>query len=250
MRSLRMTIAYDGTDFAGWQRQTQTRTVQGEFERVLQQVTGESITVVASGRTDAGVHALGQVVGFKTTSSLPHHVLLRAMNAELPDDITVFEVGDAPDDFDPIRHALCKRYRYVIEDSPTPDLFARRYLWRVRKRLQVEWMQAAAQALVGKHDFTSYETAGSSRLTTVRTVSEVLVERSSGERRDRIFVEVEADGFLYNMVRNIVGTLAMVGRGKRPISWPGEVLAARDRRQAGMTAPAQGLFLKWVKYEA
>jgi len=249
MRWLRMTIAYDGTDFAGWQRQPHSRTVQGEFERVLEQITGEQIAVVASGRTDAGVHALGQVIGFKTASQLPDDVLLRAINAELPDDITAFDVRPTRDDFDPIREAVRKRYRYVIEDSRVPDLFARRYLWHVRRRLDVEAMRTAAQPLVGTHDFTSYETAGSSRVTTVRTVYDLLVERRPTEFGDRILVEVEADGFLYNMVRNIVGTLVIVGRGKRPIAWPGEALAARDRQAAGMTAPAQGLFLMWVKYD-
>lgn len=248
-RMLRMTIAYDGTDFTGWQRQNRKRTVQGEIERVLAKITGETIAAVASGRTDSGVHALGQVVGFQTRTWIDNASLLRAINAELPEDITAFDVSSAPDDFHAIRDAVRKRYRYVIEDSRVPDVFARKYLWHVRKRLDVEAMQVAAQALVGQHDFTSYQTSGSSRLSTVRTVHELLVERQPSERTDRVIVEVEADGFLYNMVRNIVGTLVVVGRGTRPISWPGEVLAARDRRKAGMTAPAQGLFLLWVKYE-
>lgn len=249
MRSLRMTIAYDGTDFTGWQRQGQKRTVQGEIERVLAKITGETIAAVASGRTDSGVHALGQVVGFQTHAQYSNADLLRAINAELPEDITAFDVSDAPEDFHAIRDAVRKRYRYIIEDSRTPDLFARRYLWHVRKRLDVGAMQESARALVGTHDFKSYQTSGSSRLSTIRTVYEILVERQPSERTDRVIIEVEADGFLYNMVRNIVGTLVMVGRGSRPISFPAEVLAALDRRRAGMTAPAQGLYLLWVKYD-
>jgi tRNA pseudouridine38-40 synthase len=249
MRSLRMTIAYDGAEFAGWQRQNGKRTVQGEFERVLQQVTGEPIVVTASGRTDAGVHALGQVVGFKTESALAEEVLLRALNAELPDDLAAIDIASAPHDFDPIRHAVRKRYRYVIDDNRIPDVFARRYAWHVHRRLDVAAMQQAAQALVGKHDFSAYETAGSSRVSTIRTVFEVAVERRGAEFSDHVLVEVEADGFLYNMVRNIVGTLVIVGRGKRPIEWPAEGLASRDRRRTGMVAPAHALFLMWVKYE-
>lgn len=249
MRSLRMTIAYDGTDFVGWQRQPEQRTVQGELERVLAYVTGEPIPVTASGRTDAGVHALAQVVGFHTHSQLPAETLLKAINAELPHDICVFDVSPAPDDFDPIRDCVRKRYRYVIEDSRPPDLFMRPYYWRVYNRLDINAMTAAAAPLVGKHDFVSFETGGSSRLTTVRTIHELLIERRPDARTQRVNIEIEADGFLYNMVRNIVGTLVLVGRGKRPVSWPGEVLAAKDRRAAGMTAPARGLFLMWVKYE-
>jgi tRNA pseudouridine38-40 synthase len=244
-----MTIAYDGTDFVGWQRQPGQRTVQGELERVLTYVTGEATPVTASGRTDAGVHALAQVVGFQTHSQLPPETLLKALNAELPDDICVFDVSPAPEDFDPIRDAVRKRYRYVIEDSRPPDLFMRQYYWRVFNRLDIDAMTAAAAALVGKHDFVSFETGGSSRLTTVRTIHELLIERRLDARTERVVMEVEADGFLYNMVRNIVGTLVLVGRGKRPIAWPGEVLAAKDRRAAGMRAPARGLFLMWVKYE-
>lgn len=244
-----MTIAYDGTDFTGWQRQGTKRTVQGEIERVLAKITGETIAAVASGRTDSGVHALGQIVGFQTYSQYSNADLLRAINAELPDDITAFDVSDAPADFHAIRDAVSKRYRYVIEDNRIPDLFARRYLWHIRKRLDVEAMKQSAQALIGTHDFKSYQSMGSMRLSTTRTVHEILVDRQPGERTDRIIIEVEADGFLYNMVRNIVGTLVLVGRGSRPISWPAEVLAAQDRRAAGMTAPAQGLFLLWVKYD-
>ena len=249
-RFLRMTIAYDGTDFLGWQRQAGARTVQGEIERTLFTITGETILAVSSGRTDSGVHALGQVVGFQTQSQLSDAALLKAINAKLPDDITAFDVSPAPDDFHAIRDSVRKRYRYLIEDSRTPDIFERHYLWRSHKRLDVEAMQQAALPLVGKHDFKSFQTSGSSRLSTIRTVYDLLVERRPCERTDRVIIEVEADGFLYNMVRNIVGTLVMVGRGSRPVSWPAEVLAALDRRRAGMTAPAQGLYLLWVKYEA
>ena len=249
MRSLRMIIAYDGTLFGGWQRQPQQRTVQAELERILEKITGEKSAIVASGRTDAGVHALSQVVGFRSHTQLSEADLKRAFNAELPEDIFVFEVSPAPHDFHPIRDAVRKRYRYLIQDDRVPNLFNRAYCWRVFQKLNVEAMAESAESLIGEHDFKAYQTGGSSRLTTIRTIYDIVVERRPCEYTDRVEIEIEADGFLYNMVRNIVGTLTRVGRGTQSTSWPGEVLASLDRKQAGMTAPAQGLYMQWVKYD-
>jgi tRNA pseudouridine38-40 synthase len=179
---------------------------------------------------------------------LPPEVLTRALNAELPEDMLVFDVTEAPPGFNAQRDAVRKRYRYIIEDGKPRDLFARKFLWHIYRPLDVAAMQAAAPALVGRHDFASYETSGSSRLTTVRTVLDLVVERRQADLTDRVIIEVEADGFLYNMVRNIVGTLVAVGKGKQSVEWPFEVLKLRDRAQAGMTAPAQGLFLVGVEY--
>jgi len=246
--TFRLTLAYDGTDFAGWQRQPTRRTVQGELEAALERITVQRPKCIASGRTDAGVHALGQVVSFASATRLAPDVLAKALNAELPDDMLVFEVAPAAEGFHALRDAVRKRYRYVIEDGRKRDLFDRKYLWHVYQRLDVRAMQAAAAALVGTHDFASYETSGSPRLTTVRTVLDLVVERRQSDLTDRIIIEVEADGFLYNMVRNIVGTLVDVGKGKQPPTWPAAVLAERDRAKAGMTAPAQGLFLVGVEY--
>jgi tRNA pseudouridine38-40 synthase len=248
MTTFRLTLAYDGSDFAGWQWQPNMRTVQGELEAALERITGQRSKCVASGRTDAGVHALGQVVSFTSDTYLAPPVLTKALNAELPEDMLVFEVASAPVGFHALRDAVRKRYRYVIEDGRLRDLFARRYLWHVYQRLDGEAMRDAAAPLLGTHDFTSYETSGSPRLTTVRTVLDLVVERRQADLTDRIIIEVEADGFLYNMVRNIVGTLIEVGKGKQPPTWPAEVLALRDRTQAGMTAPPQGLFLVGVEY--
>jgi tRNA pseudouridine38-40 synthase len=248
MATFRLTLAYDGTDFVGWQWQPGKRTIQEELEATLGRITGERPKCIASGRTDAGVHALGQVVSFSSETRHEPEVLTRALNAELPDDMLVFEVTRAPDGFHAQRDAVRKRYRYAIEDGRLCDLFARRYLWHIYQRLNVEAMQAAAAPLVGTHDFTSYETTGSSRLTTVRTIFDLTVERHTNDLTDRVIVEVEADGFLYNMVRNIVGTLVTMGKGKEPIDWPARVLELRDRTKAGMTAPAQGLFLVGVEY--
>lgn len=249
VRTLRLTLAYDGTAYAGWQVQPDQRTLQGALEAALERITGETIRVVASGRTDAGVHALGQVVSFRTASELSAEVFQRALNAGLPHDMAVLAASDAPDDFHAIRDARRKRYRYVIHDGPQRDVFRRHYAWHVKWRLDSDAMQEAARTLVGTHDFRSFETDWPNRTTSVRTVFELDIRRGENEQRDLVACEIEADGFLYNMVRNIVGTLVEVGRGARPIEWPGEVLTAQDRRAAGPTAPPQGLFLLRVVYD-
>lgn len=259
MRSFRLTLSYDGTAYVGWQVQDNGRTIQAELEAALLRVTGQAVRAAASGRTDAGVHALGQVVSFRCETRLTADVLRRALDANLPRDIVVREVREAPDGFHAIRDALRKRYRYVVQDGPIRDVFGRAYSWYYAQRLDVEAMHAAAQTLVGKHDFRSFEAAGSPRVSSVRTIFELTVQRHGGEREgvsppadgeflDRVSVEVEADGFLYNMVRNLVGSLVEVGSGRREVAWMAEVLAARDRKLAGMTAPPQGLFLVSVDY--
>jgi tRNA pseudouridine38-40 synthase len=249
MPTFKLTLAYDGTDFAGWQWQPKQRTIQDELQSALERITLDRPHIFASGRTDAGVHALGQVVSFDSATRLSPAELTKALNAELPEDIHVFEVERAPDGFHAQKDAIGKRYRYLLEDGRPRDLFARNYLWHIRERLDVEAMQAAATALVGTHDFLSYEGGGSCRLTTVRTIYDLFIERRPSELTERVVVEVAANGFLFNMVRKIVGTLVQVGRGKQAIDWPAKVLELRDRSKSGMTAPAQGLYLVGVQYE-
>lgn len=275
----KLTIAYDGTNYAGWQIQPSEPTVQQMLEAAIEKVTGAHSSTLASGRTDAGVHALGQVVGFRTESKLPPEVLVRALNANLPNDIAVLHVAEAPEGFRPTHDAKRKRYRYVIHDGPVRNVFMRRFVWHYNYgRLDVDAMRRAAAALVGKHDFSSFESSGAERVSSVRTVFDLSVERGrlegwvvpgtiedksagqdvghsltyAGQGRagesDFVTIEIEADGFLYNMVRAIVGTLVQVGRGSQAESWPGEVLRAADRSAAGPTAPAQGLCLMWVDY--
>ena len=255
MRTFKLTLAYDGTAYAGWQSQPGEPTLQGTLEKALEKITGQSVRTVASGRTDSGVHALGQVVGFHVDTPLAADVLQRALNAELPHDMAVVDAAEAPDGFHAIRDARRKRYRYVIHNARVHDVFLRRYAWHVYEPLDVAVMHTVAQGLLGTHDFSSFETQGSSRETSVRTVYELSVRRGEPEGdaeesrgADRIIIEVEADGFLYNMVRAIVGTLVEVGRGAKPATWPAEVLAAQSRRAAGPTAPPQGLFLLRVDY--
>ena len=248
MRTVKLTLAYDGTAYAGWQSQPDRLTVQGVLEAAIEQVTGRSSRTLASGRTDTGVHAFEQVVGFRTTSQLSAAVLRRAINARLPDDVAVLDLVDATENFHPIRDVLRKRYRYLIYDGPVRDVFRRNYAWKVQVPLDVPAMDRAAQALVGTHDFRSFQTQGAPRKTTVRTVYELSVRRGEEAENSLVTLEIEANGFLYNMVRAIVGSLVEVGRGRRPESWIAEALASADRRLAGPTAPPHGLYLLKVRY--
>jgi tRNA pseudouridine38-40 synthase len=245
MRNLKLTVSYDGTNFKGWQAQPDSRTVQETLEQAIAELTGETVRVNASGRTDAGVHAVGQVVNFYSNTPHSPDVILRALNAHLPPDVVVTAAADMPQAFDANRDALHKLYRYVIHDGPVPDVFRRRYCCQARRRLDVEAMRRAAEPLRGRHDFHSFETGWPNRMSSVRTIGSLTVER----RGDWIRLEVEADGFLYNMVRAIAGTLINVGRCHWPESRVAEILNAEDRRLAGPTAPAQGLFLMRVTYE-
>jgi len=249
MRCFHLTVAYDGSDFFGWQWQPDRRTVQGVIEEAIERVTGEKLRVVGSGRTDAGVHARGQAVSFQSSTRLAAEILLRALNANLPPDARVVGAVEAAADFCAMRASTGKRYRYVIDNGRIPDLFSRQRAWFVRDELDLDAMREAARLLVGRHDFKTYESSGSPRLGTCRTIRDFTVSRESpGLDQEWIVVEVEADGFLYNMVRNLVGTLVEVGRGKQSASWPREILAARERRLAGPTAPPQGLYLLRVYF--
>ncbi|WP_425618437.1 tRNA pseudouridine(38-40) synthase TruA [Anatilimnocola sp. NA78] len=249
MPSFKLTLAYDGTHFGGWQWQPNSRTVQAELERAIETITRQRVRCTASGRTDAGVHALGQVVSFKCDTQLTCDALRKGINAELPEDVLVCDLSFAPPDFHAIRDACRKRYRYVVQDGRLPDIFARQYVWHVRQQLDEKLMWEASRALIGTHDFKSYQSTGSSRLTTERTVLDVLVERREADLTSRVIIEVESNGFLYNMVRNIAGTLVQIGKGLHPVNFAAEALAAKDRRAAGMTAPPQGLFLIGVEYD-
>jgi tRNA pseudouridine38-40 synthase len=245
MRNFRATLGYDGTDFHGWQLQPGKRTVQQTLEDALAALTGEQrVRVNASGRTDAGVHAVGQVVNFHSATHHAPDVLLRAVNARLPTDVVISAIEEAPPEFDANRDAQRKLYRYVIHDGAVPSPFLRRYCCHSRHTLDVERMRAAATALLGTHDFHSFESSWPNRASSVRTITHLALSRVG----EWIWLDVEADGFLYNMVRAIAGTLMNVGRGYWPVSQVEEILNAEDRAEAGPTAPAQGLFLMRVTY--
>ncbi len=249
MRTFKLLVSYDGTNYSGWQAQNGQRSVQETIEAAIAKVTGQNVRILASGRADSGVHALGQVASVRLETRLAPEVLQRALNAVLPGDIAVLEAAETQDGFHPTHKAVRKRYRYLIHDGPVRDVFRRRYCWHFNQgRLDHESMQRAAAPLAGRHDFSSFEASGSRSKNRVRTIFEISVERGRGDEQDWITVEVEADGFLYNMVRAIVGTLVEVGRGAKSETWPAEVLRAADRRLAGPTAPPQGLFLVKVDY--
>jgi tRNA pseudouridine38-40 synthase len=258
MPTYKLILAYDGTRYAGWQRQPHATAVQNVLDDALARITGEEVRTTGSSRTDAGVHAFGQLVSLSLAKNMPADALRRALNAVLPDDILVRAAAIVRDDFDAIRATTRKRYRYVVRDGEARGLFDRKYAWHVRRLLDAEQMHAAAQALVGEHDFASFQSVGSERQSTVRTIYELTVRRGdagwfampcaavdlpSSGLSDLIAIEVEGNGFLYNMVRAIAGTLVEVGRGRKSIDWPREALAACNRSAAGQTAPAHGLFL-------
>lgn len=246
MRNFRLVLSYDGTDFHGWQTQPAQRTVQETLETALAALTGEErVRVNASGRTDTGVHAVGQVVNCHSTTRLDPPRLLRAINAHLPEDVVVRSVEVVPDHFDANRDAIRKLYRYVIHDGPVADLFQRRYCHHSRYPLDAGRMAAAAAVLRGTHDFRCFETEWPNRASSVRTITHLAVNRFA----EWLWLDVEADGFLYNMVRAIAGTLLNIGRGFWPVEYLAELLQSGDRTRAGPTAPARGLFLIRVTYE-
>ncbi len=248
MRFLKAIISYDGSRFVGWQVQPNGRSVQEEIEKAILAVTGESIRVTSSGRTDSGVHAIGQVLGMTLKTKLSCQALVRAMNASTPTDVCFHELEEVDENFHAIRSAVRKRYRYLIHDDRIHDVFERHYAWQIHTALNLEKMREAARLLVGTHDFASFQSAGSDRLTTERTVHDLSIEETRRDRFHRINLEIEANGFLYNMVRIIVGTLVEVGREKKPVSWIDEILQSGDRRRAGQTAPPHGLYLLHVEY--
>ena len=246
-RNFKFTVSYDGTAYVGWQFQTSGLAVQQVLETAIARVLGVRARVTGAGRTDSGVHALGQVAGFLAVTDLPAERIMRALNGILPEDIRVLALEDAPATFHAIRDSRWKLYRYCLNDSTIPDIFRRAYSWHLRWKLDVPSMQAAGLTLVGEHDFASFQAANSPRLTSIRTIHRLVVERVPGDS-EQIQIEVTADGFLYNMVRNIVGTLVLVGRGERRPEWVAEVLAARCRKRAASTAPPHGLFLVEVGF--
>jgi len=248
MRCIQLTVAYDGTSFQGWQRQPHGPTVQGALEKALLTVTQESIHVVGSGRTDSGVHAWGQVASFRTTSSLAADVFRQALNANLPEDIVVRSSVEAPPTFHAINDAISKRYRYLLQPGRINDPFSLRQAWFIKRELDLTAMQQAASHIVGKKDFAAFEATGSPRQSTIRNVMDVVVRDEVVWDRRKVVIEVEANGFLYNMVRIIAGTLVEVGQGKRTADSIPELIQSTDRTRAGMTAPAHGLYLWQVHY--
>lgn len=267
MRTIRLTLAYDGADFSGWQVQPGRRTVQGVLEEALLKLTGSETCVLSAGRTDAGVHALGQVASFRSEFPIPPEKWRPALQAQLPPDVVILESQAASDDFHATYSAVSKRYRYLLRESIVDDPFLRRYAWRINDRLDLDAMRTAAEALRGQHDFRCFESHWPNKATSVRTIHDVWLGRLTGwpgwravpaalqsntagrdDVGELLAFEVAADGFLYNMVRAILGTLVNIGRGKWPPERLAQIIASQDRSLAGETAPAHGLYLVRVDY--
>ena len=242
--NIKVVLEYDGSGFVGWQQQAQGRTVEAELKRALRAVTGQDLKVYAAGRTDAGAHAEGQVVSFQTDGRISPHRLVAALNARLPADVAVLSAQEVPDEFHARYSARWRRYRYRYLDRPSRPALERGRCWHVRGALDVDAMSAAAKALTGKHDWTSYCSASEPPDSRVREMRSARVLR----RGDFVELDLVAEGFLRGLARSIAGALAEVGRGRRPPEWVGEVLEARDRRRAARTAPAGGLTLVEVIY--
>jgi tRNA pseudouridine38-40 synthase len=260
VRTLKLTLAYDGTRFVGWQRQAEGVSIQGLLEDALARLEGGPVTVHGAGRTDAGVHALGQVASAQLTSAHPVDVVARALNACLPPELRVISVEQVADDFHARFSARSKTYRYVIRNAAIVSPFERAYVWHLSDALDREAMRQGAAAVVGTHDFAAFRSVGGEVKTTVRTIvcSEFVGRTLSGapdeprptsDEQSPLVYEITGDGFLRHMVRAIVGTLVEIGRGQRPAASMAALLASGSRAEAGATAPPQGLFLVRVDYD-
>ena len=244
MPNVKLTLEYDGGDFNGWQVQPTGRTIQGELSRALARIEGKEVTLHAAGRTDSGVHALGQVVSVRLTSELGATTLRDAINANVGRDVRVKNAEFVEDSFHARVHAKQKHYRYQIWNGDVVSPFVRRYVHQHRSRLDLDSMRAAGGFLIGSHDFRGFTVTASDVETTVRTIERLEVEKSG----DIISIAVSANGFLRYMVRAIAGTLIEIGRGYLPVETVREVIASGDRSLAGPTAPALGLTLMQVDY--
>jgi tRNA pseudouridine38-40 synthase len=245
-RNFKLVIEYDGTRYFGWQRQLERPSIQAEIERVLSLISQQPIILKGSGRTDAGVHALGQTASFHCHTRLTPKAFLRALNSLLPADIVIRDCCEVPDGFHARYDVLAKTYHYQILNHPIPSVLERNFSWHIRKPLNVNAMSESLCCLVGTHDFKAFEGIGSPRTHTIRTIHRAEIVKNG---KDRLQVVIEGDGFLRYMVRNIVGTLVRIGMGKMSPADMKRILLSMNRNLAGATAPAQGLFLVEVRYQ-
>jgi len=245
MRNFKMILEYDGAAYCGWQRQLNGLSLQQVVEEALARIIGESVTVIASGRTDAGVHAVNQAASFRSHSLLPANKIFLGVNSVLPDDIVVKDLQEAPPDFNALKDAKGKVYLYRIRNQRLRPALERQYVWHVRYPLNLDRMRQAASRLIGEHDFSCFCATGCDIKDRVRLLTVCAIDTPENGLME---ITLESSGFLRHMVRNIVGTLVDVGRGKILPERIPEILASRDRKQAGTAAPACGLFLKEVIY--
>ena len=244
MRNVKLTIEYDGSNYCGWQKQNNEKTIQEEIEKAIYKAVGEVVEVIGSSRTDAGVHARKMVANFKTNATIPFDKFKYAINDKLPDDIAIIESEEVSEDFHARYDSKGKTYCYSIINRQQKPAIGRNYVYHFKWDLDIEKMREACKYFIGKHDFKAFRSLGSSVKTTERTIKELYIE-SEGEK---INIFITADGFLYNMVRIIVGTLLKVGRGKIPVEDIEKIILLGDRKKAGPCVPAQGLILEKVYY--
>lgn len=244
MRNIKIKLEYDGTDFCGWQRQPKGRTVQQCLEKAISKAIGEEVEVFGSSRTDSGVHAKGYVANFHTNSTIPGDRFKDAINTKLPDDIIILESEEVDKDFHARYLSIGKTYCYTILNRRESPTIGRNYMLHYRGKLNLEDMNEACRYFIGKHDFEAFKSLGSSAITSVRTVTDLHIQKED----DKIKIYISADGFLYNMVRIIVGTLIDVGRGKTKPAEIKNILESKNRKMAGKCVQAQGLCLEKVFY--
>jgi tRNA pseudouridine38-40 synthase len=252
MRNIRLIIEYEGTRYAGWQVQQNLPTIQGTIEEKIKIITGEEVKLTASSRTDAGVHALGQVANFCTESRIPPHSMQMGINALLPDDIVIKKAEEVPLDFDSRQNAKAKTYRYLILNRSYPSAIYRNFSWHVFQKLDIDAMRKAAGYLTGKKDFTSFRAAECDAPHSIREILSFSITSLGTDLKSvptgMLEIEVKGTAFLRHMIRIMVGTLVAIGKGKIKLEDFQNIIDARDRRLAGMTAPSHGLFLKEVEY--
>jgi len=248
VRNIKLIVQYDGSRYHGWQIQPGKRTIQGELVEALSNLVGVRTQVHGASRTDAGVSALGQVALFEIDSPIPTENFRDAINGRLPRDIVVTAAEEMPPKFDLLGDVKSKLYRYTIYTGRHRPVLHLNQCWHIPKKLDVAAMNQAGQLLIGTKDFKSFASAADKREDTVRTIFRCDVTRGQASENDWIYIDVEGDGFLYNMVRNIVGTLVEIGLGRWKPEKINEILEAKDRTAAGPLAPAAGLCLMWVKY--
>ena len=244
MRNIKLIIEYDGTGYHGWQSQINALTIQDVVQDAIKKLTGEEVSLIGSSRTDFGVHALGQVANFLTESKIPAEKFSFALNSLLPDDIVIKCSQQVPLDFHSRFCAKGKKYKYLIFNSSHPSAIFRNRAWNVFIPLKLDLMKSASEYIIGEHDFSSFRASGSSIKSSIRNITNISLSRDA----EIITLEIEGNGFLYNMVRIITGTLVSVGSGKIAPDEMKVILESRDRTKAGPTAPAQGLFLVHVNY--
>ena len=245
MRNIKLVVEYDGTDYKGWQIQTSEPTIQGVIEEKLGIILNQETRITGSGRTDAGVHALNQVAHFLTRSKIDPELLKKGLNSLLPPDIVIKELSEVDADFHARYSAKSRVYKYLIWNGDTLSPFYRRISWHVYHQLEIEKMREAAECLIGWHDFASFQGADSKDRTSEREIMRFAIR---GRLKGWIITTIEASAFLRHMVRNIMGTLIEVGKGGMTVEEFGDILESKNRSNAGITAPPQGLFLKEVKY--